>query len=162
VSFALNRKNIESSYPVFTGSTIGLCLIGIFLLTDVTVNETPLASNISSVLASAAAISGTIVGFLSTALSILFVLSDRPYLKSVSRSGALDDLISYIVRSIFHWVLLAISSITGLLTQGVIAAGWYDIFLAVEAGLLVAAFLSFYRATSLIASLLRKQVGYRG
>ena len=139
-----------------------LCLIGTSVFYDYTVHGTSLGTNISSVLTSVAAISGTIVGFLSTALSILFVLSDRPYLKAISRSGALDELISYIVKSIYHWVVLAIFSIIGLLSRGTISPSLFDLILFASSGLLITALLSFHRAVSLISSLLRKQVGYRG
>lgn len=161
-TFALRRKTLEASYPIVLGITVGLCLIGVVLFTDYSVEGTGLEKNITNVLTSVAAVSGTIVGFLSTALSILFVLSDRPYLKAVSRSGALDELITYIVRSILQWVLLALSSLTGTLFYGVMSTVSFDVLLSVTGGLLVTALLSFYRAISLITALLRKQVGYRG
>jgi hypothetical protein len=161
-TFALRRKTLESSYPIVLGVTVGLCLIGVVLFTDYSVEGTGLEKNITNVLTSIAAVSGTIVGFLSTALSILFVLSDRPYLKAVSRSGALDELITYIVRSILQWVLLALSSLTGTLFYGVMSTVSFDVLLSITSGLLVTALLSFYRAISLITALLRKQVGYRG
>lgn len=151
-------KTIETHAPWLTGGLVGLILLGVILSDKAKITDPQLIKNSGRLFSGVASVSGVIVGFLSTSLSLLFAISDRGYMRVLARSGAVSDLVSYLGWSIAHWLLLTFVCLAGSFVYDTISILKINLWGAFSISVAVMSIASFIRATRLVMSLLHKNM----
>lgn len=141
----------ERLYPYILAilAPLVVCLLWFFELS-------PQSVQLAQIFDKVTGLGGIIVGFLATALAILFTLPDGPAVRFLRRNKGLSQMVAYLEAAIGWWLLVTLISILMLLFLPDIRRngwlGWAGLLWSYIVGVSI---LLFYRAARLIGSLLR-------
>lgn len=139
---------IEKWYPMILGLvafSVGACYLW----------HNPIPVALRDLFSVAVSIGAIAVGFLGTAMSILYTIERRWIVKQLKRAGLFDRLIGYLLHAIWWCLLLAVLSGAGLLLDLKNPANWYSWPVAVWGGVLIGALASCVRVLRLFAMILQ-------
>ncbi|WP_026736134.1 hypothetical protein [Fischerella sp. PCC 9605] len=142
------QKNLERWYPLTLGlfSTVFYCLL---------FWGKPLPSSLKDVFSAATTLSGIAIGFLATAMSILFTISNTNVVKQIKNSNKYIRLINYFVDAINWSFLLAFLSFIGLFIEIKNFGSWQWLAFGIWLFALLTSGFSAYRVIRVFAAILR-------
>ncbi|MCL1476762.1 MULTISPECIES: hypothetical protein [unclassified Marinobacter] len=88
------------------------------------------------------ALSGTLIGFTMTAISLLVSTADRPFIANLRKTGHYNRLVSEILLTATLWLAVAVTALTAHFLTG----DWQRLVAAVATGLLTLSFVHFVSA----------------
>jgi len=143
------KSKIEKWYPLTLGLIITILYCSYF-------SKNLLPESWKEILSAVTTLSGIAIGFISTAMSILFTISSSNIVQQIIKTNNYDKLINYFLDAINLLFLLILLSLIGLFidikalghTLQVLASGVW-IFALITSGL------SSYRVIRVFASVLR-------
>lgn len=141
-------KKTEKWYPLAIGIIIGLCCYLVLL-------GNSLPSSLKELFSAATTLSGIAIGFLGSAESILFSISETNVIKQLKNTNRYKILINYFMDAINWSFLLAVLSLIGLFIDFATFQPWHSIAFSFWALTLVTAGLSCYRVIDVFALILR-------
>ncbi|MUG92822.1 hypothetical protein F7734_10320 [Scytonema sp. UIC 10036] len=142
------RSKLERWYPVTFGFFItALC----YLL----FRSKPLPSSLKDIFSAATTLSGIAVGFLATAMSILFTISNTFVVKQIKNTNKYTRLINYFMDAINWSFLLAAFSLVGLFIDINNLGVWQWSAFGIWLFTLITSGLSSYRVIRVFAAILR-------
>lgn len=139
---------IEKWYPMILG-------LAAFGLGAWYFGKNPIPVAMHDLFSAAVSIGAIAVGFLGTAMAILFSIEHRWIVKQVKRAGLFERLIGFLLYAIWGCLLLAVLSGGSLLLDLQNPANWYSWSVAVWGGVLIGALASCFRVLRLFAKILQ-------
>jgi hypothetical protein len=142
------HKNIERWYPI----TFGLALTVLYCSL---LRSKPLPTSLKDVFSAATTLSGIAIGFLATAMSILFTIGNTNVVKQMKNSNKYTILINYFMDAINWSFLLASLSFLGLFVEIKTFGSLEWLVFGIWLFTLLTSGLSSYRVIRVFAAILR-------
>ncbi|MDZ7952443.1 hypothetical protein [Nostoc sp. DedQUE09] len=142
------HKNIERWYPI----TFGLALTVLYCSL---LRSKPLPTSLKDVFSAATTLSGIAIGFLATAMSILFTIGNTNVVKQMKNSNKYTILINYFMDAINWSFLLASLSFFGLFVEIKTFGSLQWLVFGIWLFTLLTSGLSSYRVIRVFAAILR-------
>ena len=144
------RKKIEILYPYIIGlSALTIFLVYIYCFE----NSTP--KTIGDAISQSVSLGGIFAGFLYTAKSLLFALPDRPVVERVRDMDKMEELVSYISTSVYHWLFVSIFSLSYIIVKSVLPDNVRFLIICIWTAAIFTAIGSFLRSVNLVSYLLK-------
>lgn len=147
----MTKREWERRYPYIGG----LAGPGVAVLVVSGGGYNATSEQLSAALVGAGTLGGVMVGFLATALAILFALPDRSAVQYLAKMGGLQNIIAYLSEAIYGWLAVTLASLVAGFVLPVLDSVSAYAALLIWSYLGLMALLAFYRAVTLVGDTLR-------